>query len=236
MDAHQLEPTLRNLLRESLDVEQGPHPAWAGSPAARRVAERQRRRWPATAVAAAAVLVVAIVGVPFLAGGSWLSGIGATDPAQSPALLARGTIVDRDWGPVDLAATGSGTNVTGRMTIGRVEESEIGYLVVDLRCARATEDGLITIGGPIQDGAGIRFKGFPKGSLAGILLKPGAPPKMTRLVPNRSVLAKIWVGAIADAPATQTTDCLAYLDAMLAWDRATHPDLGWAGGSVEVGP
>ena len=63
MDAHPLEPRLRDALRETLEPEHGPHPEWADSPAARRVAEHQRSRWPLRAfAAAAAVLVVAVVG------------------------------------------------------------------------------------------------------------------------------------------------------------------------------
>lgn len=63
MDAHHIEVTLRDGLREALDTQHGPHPEWAGSPASRRVAEHQGNRWPLRAIAAAAaVLVVAVVG------------------------------------------------------------------------------------------------------------------------------------------------------------------------------
>ena len=178
--------------------------------------------------AAAAVLAVAVIGYTTLPG-IGIVGPGATPP-PSPSLIARGSIDERDWGPVEFEATRDGASVTGRMTIGTVEEPlsdpTLGFLVVDLQCARTTEDGLIMIGGYITDGAGGRFTTWHAGTLAGLVLKRGSP-----------VLVKVWVGA-QSIPATETTDCAAYLDASLAWDRATFPDLGWAGagGAVELGP
>lgn len=68
MQTHSLEPRLRDALRETLDRELGPHPVWAGSPAARRVAELQRRRrWPLRMLAVAAVIGAA-GGAALLAG------------------------------------------------------------------------------------------------------------------------------------------------------------------------
>jgi Tol biopolymer transport system component len=55
----QLERQLRSVLHEQLDVEVGPHPIWAESPAAQRVIEldgRRRRRWPLRALAVAAMI------------------------------------------------------------------------------------------------------------------------------------------------------------------------------------
>ena len=153
MDAHGLEPTLRDVLRETLDVELGPHPVWSGSPAARRVAERKRSRWPLRALAAAAaVLVVVAVGYPFLQGNGGIGGRSTITPSPSPALLARGTFVIRDWGPVEFEATREGSSVTGRMEIGRGRGAEW-PITVDLQCTRTTDDGLIMIGGYTDGGA-----------------------------------------------------------------------------------
>lgn len=91
-----------------------------------------------------------------------------------------------------------------------------------------TEDGLIMIGG-YTDGAGGRFAGTPDGTLAAIVLKRGSPIK-----------AQIWEGSLLNAPGTQTTDCLAYLDAWLTWSRTSLPGDEWLrddiDGTVEFGP
>ena len=126
--------------------------------------------------------------------------------SPSPALLARGNFVIRDWDRVVFEATREGSSVTGRMTVGRKKRTS-DFFRVDLQCARTTEDGLIMIGG-YTDGAGGRFAGQPEGTLAAIALKRGSP-----------VEAQIWAGSIVNWPATQTTDCVAYLDASLTWIR-----------------
>jgi hypothetical protein len=83
MNSHHVEATLRSVLRETLDAEHGPHPEWAGSPAAVRVAEHQRNRWPLRAIAAAAaVLLVAVVG---WSGGSRPTQATIPAPAFGPA-------------------------------------------------------------------------------------------------------------------------------------------------------
>jgi hypothetical protein len=175
--------------------------------------------------AAAAVLAVAVIGYTTLPG-LGIVGPGATPP-PSPSLIARGTVVHRDWGPIEFEATREGPSLTGRMTIGSDEEplsDPLGFLRVDLQCARTTEDGLVMIGGYITDGAGDRFTDFRAGTFAGLVLKPGSP-----------VLMKVWAGNL---PGTETTDCVAYLDAQLAWERATFWDIGWTGGggAIELGP
>src|SRR5688572_23321474 len=69
MTTDELERQLRGTLRETLDREQGPHPAWTESPAARRVAglDRRGRRWPLRVLAVAA-LIGAVGGAALLAG------------------------------------------------------------------------------------------------------------------------------------------------------------------------
>jgi len=178
----------------------------------------QRRSWPAwrkfhmskfavAAAAMAATLVVAVAGYNLLPG-LGIVGPGATaSPSPTPSLLARGSYDARDWGPVEFEATRDGSSVTGRMTIGRRDET--GYLVVDLQCARTREDGLIAIGGYITNGAGERYTLWPEGTLAGIVLPGGARAQLS------NSLAAIWVGAVRNVAATETTDCLEYLDAQL---------------------
>src|SRR6478735_3949362 len=70
MKTQELERELRSVLRETLDAEQGPDPAWAESPAARRAADfdRRRRRWPLRVLAVAA-LIAAGGAAALIAGG-----------------------------------------------------------------------------------------------------------------------------------------------------------------------
>jgi dipeptidyl aminopeptidase/acylaminoacyl peptidase len=70
MNDYDFEQHVRASLRAALDSELGPDPTWAESPAARRVAEverRSRRRWPLRALAVAA-LIGAGGGAALLAG------------------------------------------------------------------------------------------------------------------------------------------------------------------------
>lgn len=65
-----LDRQVRRLLREGLNLEVGPDPTWAESPASRRVAEQERRarlRWPLRILAVAALLG-AIGGAALLGG------------------------------------------------------------------------------------------------------------------------------------------------------------------------
>jgi hypothetical protein len=175
--------------------------------------------------AAAAVLVVVIVGYQFLPGNGGIGGQPTIAPPPSPALLARGTFVIRDWDTVEFEATREGSSVTGRMTVG-LKEGTSDFLRVDLQCARTTEDGLIMIGG-YTDGAGGRFAGMHEGTFAAIALKRGSPVK-----------AQIW--AYGSAPWTPTTDCVANLDGWLTEERTRFPDEIWLRddieGTVEFGP
>jgi hypothetical protein len=177
----------------------------------------------ATLVAAAAVLAVAIGSYQLLPG---IAGPGGS-PSPSPALLARGSFVIRDWDKVDFEATRQGPSVSGHMTVGQ-KEGTSDFLRVDLRCARTTEDGFLMIGG-YTNGAGGRFARDPGGTLAAIVLKHGSPVK-----------AQIWHGSLVNFPGTQTLDCVAYLDAWFTWSRTSHPGDDWLrddiDGTVEFGP
>ena len=89
---------------------------------------RQRRSWwPARrsesmntyakfALAAAAVLVIAVVGYNFLPG---QAGVGGPTATPSPASLAFGNFISHG-GQIELDATGEGSNVTGSMTYADV--------------------------------------------------------------------------------------------------------------------
>lgn len=170
------------------------------------------------AAAAAAVLVVVIVGYQFLPG---RSGPGAT-PAPAPSLIARGSFVEHDWGLVEFEAIREGSSVTGRMTLAERDDG-FGPITVDLRCTLATDDGLVMIGGYVT--VGNQF--FEPGTPAWIALQRGSPDR-----------ASVNYGSQMDVPATQTTDCLAYLDAWLQHYRRggyTIP-LGVLDGGVEFGP
>lgn len=93
MTTDELERRLRSALRETLDRELGPHPAWTNAPAARRVAEVERRRWPLRVLRALAVAAVigAAGGAALLAGAlnqpaeydnGWIAfGVAQEDPA-----------------------------------------------------------------------------------------------------------------------------------------------------------
>jgi hypothetical protein len=167
-------------------------------------------------------------GTQTVIGPGGLEPIEGTVELGGPVLLGRGSFDIRDWGRVDFEATREGSTVTGRMAIGRGRGS--GWpMNVALECTRTTEDGLIMIGGRITSGPSELATPWAEGSLAAIVLKRGSPVK-----------AAIWVGSIVNWPATQTTDCVAYLDAWLNWSRTSSPSEHWLRddikGTVEFGP
>jgi hypothetical protein len=140
---------------------------------------RQRRSWwPAwrsnrmnTYVkligAAAALVLVAVVGYRFLPGNGGVGGQPTTAPSPSPTLLARGTFTILGAN-VELNATGGGDNVTGTMAVTH----GTGDFTVALKCARATEDGVILIAGDITDSTSPYAR---EGAREVIVLKRGSP-------------------------------------------------------------
>jgi len=70
MQSDHFERTLRDALRETLDREQGPHPAWTDSPAARRVAERARERRRLGLRVLAVAAAIGVVGGAAVFGGT----------------------------------------------------------------------------------------------------------------------------------------------------------------------
>ena len=209
--------------------------------AARNVRGVERRSWLPTwrsnrvntyakfVAAAAAVLVVAVVGYQFLPRSGGVGGQPTIAPSPSPTLLARGSFAHMDWGPVEFEATREGSNVTGRMTIGLEDgtpaDPEKGFVGVDFQCGRTTEDGLMAIGGYSTDGAGLTFRVHEEGTLFALVLRRGSP-----------INGQLWGGTLENMPSTQTTDCLAYLDAWLPVARLNDPMLHELRGTVEFGP
>jgi hypothetical protein len=156
---------------------------------------RQRRSWwPARrfefmntyaklALAAAAVLVVAVVGYNVLPGRGGVGGPNAT-PSPSPAPLAVGSFISHG-AQIELDATGEGSNVTGSMT----GSEEGNRFTVDLACTRTTDGGLIVIAGTVSAST---FDPFTEGSRAAIILERGSPVRagfMFEDAPNATCLA-----------------------------------------------
>lgn len=161
--------------------------------------------------AAAAVLLVAVVGCQSQPGSGSVSGQPTNAPASSPALLASGTFRFPPMGvEVTLDATGEGSNVTGTMTVSDAVSS----LTVDLECTLTAEDGRILIGGDTTDST---FDDSPKGTRYAIVLKPGSPVG--------AVFG--WQGTDPAAPS-----CMAFLEDM---SRGTT-ELAPIEGTVELGP
>ena len=120
------------------------------------------------AAAAAAVLVVAVIGYQFLPASIGPGASSApTTVAPTPPLLARGTfkLLGAD---VELNAIGGGESVTGTMAVTH----EDGDFSVDLQCTRTTEDGVILIAGDITESTSPYAR---KGAREVLVLKPGSP-------------------------------------------------------------
>lgn len=142
--------------------------------------------------AAAAVLVVAVVGYQFLPGNGSSGGQPTIAPSPSPMLLARGAFGAKG-GEVELDATGDGDSVTGTMTVSH----ETGDFTVDLKCTRTAEDGRLLIGGDTTDSTSSYAR---KGARTAIVLKPGSPVH---------AVFEFEVGRPAAA------SCLAYLEGII---------------------
>ncbi len=104
---------------------------------------QRRSRWPAwrthrmntyakLLAAAAAVLIVALVGYRFLPRDGGFGGQPTVAPSPSPTLLARGSFTAAGGMSVDLDATGAGSSVTGRMSA----TGEANAFTVDLECTQ----------------------------------------------------------------------------------------------------
>ena len=168
--------------------------------------------------AAAAVLVVAVVGYQFLPGNGGVGGQPTIAPSPSQALLARGTFTAQVGGgyAVDLDATGEDSSVTGSMIVSQATKG--GY-TVDLECTR-TIDGLLWIGGDVTESTN---SDAPAGTRAAIILKRGDP------------VEALFAWQMDDPP---SASCQAFFDDMIALDPTADPRAGMEPieGTVELGP
>ena len=211
-DAH--ENAERMLLRALDEVDTTPQrrswwPAWRSN---------SMNTYAKLIAAAAAVLLVAVVGYQFLPGNGGVGGQPTIAPSPSPALLARGTfkILGAE---VELRATGGGDRVTGTMSVTHPD----GDFTVDLKCTRTTEDGVILIGGDVTDSASPYA---PKGSREVILIKRGSPVSATVENDKRD-----------GSDVRPAASCPALLQQVI--DTDTQTVIGWLEpieGTVELGP
>ena len=160
-DAH--ENAERMLLRALDEVDTTPQrrswwPAWRSN---------RMNTYAKLIAAAAAVLLVAVVGYQVLPGNGGIGGQPTIAPSPSPTLLARGTF-KLLGAEVELSATGGGDSVAGTMSVTHPD----GDFTVDLKCTRTTEDGVILIGGDITDSASPYAR---KGAREVIVIKRGSP-------------------------------------------------------------
>ena len=168
--------------------------------------------------AAAAVLVVAVVGYQFLPRNGGIGGPPTIAPSPSPALLARGTFTAQvgDGYTVDIDATGGASSVTGSMI---VSQTTSGRYTVDLECTR-TIDGLLWIGGDVTQSTN---SDAPTGTRAAIVFKRGSPVKA------------IFVWQMNDP---RSASCQAFFDDMIALGGAGDLRAGLKPieGTLELGP
>jgi hypothetical protein len=165
--------------------------------------------------AAAAVLVVAVVGYQFLPASGGPGGQPTIAPSPSPALLARGTFTALGGGfNVDLDATGGGSSVTGSMSV--TGDSDF---TVDLECTRTIDD-LLWIGGDVLESTN---SDAPAGTRAAIVLQRGTP------------VEAIFVFQFDDP---QSASCQAFFDDMIAIGGTEDIQAGLEPieGTVELGP
>jgi len=172
-------------------------------------------------LAVLAVVAIAVVaynllpGVRDQTGQPSPSAIPSTSPG--PAALVVGSFGSHG-GNIQLDATGDGSNVTGSMIYADNGGAELGGFTVDLKCTRATEGGLIFIGGPISDATKGYVTNAPVGTNVALILQRGSP-----------VLAEILV----QYPDPHEPDCMTFLES-IADDRppgALEPIVG----AVEFG-
>jgi hypothetical protein len=169
--------------------------------------------------AAAAVVLVAVVGYQFVPRSGGIGGQPTIAPSPSPALLARGTFTAQVGGgyTVDLDATGGASSVTGSMIVSSHETS--GGFTVDIECTR-TIDGLLWIGGDVTESTN---SDAPAGTRAAIVLKRGSP------------VEAIFVWQMNDP---RSASCQAFFDDMIATGGAGDLPAGMKPieGTLELGP
>jgi hypothetical protein len=202
----------RVLLRALDEVDTTPQrrswwPAWRTNP---------MNTYAKLLAAAAAVLVVAVVGYQFLPRNGGIGGPRTIAPSPSPALLARGSFTAQVGGgyTVDLDATGGASSVTGSMVVSHATN---GGFTVDLECTR-TIDGLLWIGGDVTQST---YSETPEGTRAAIVFERGSPVKAIF----------VWQGSDP-----RSASCQAFFDDMIAIGGEPVGALEPIEGTVELGP
>ena len=176
--------------------------------------------------AAAAVLLVAVVGYQFLPRSGGVGGEPTIAPSPSPSLLARGNFTAQGI-TAELDATGSGADVAGTMALSQSGTSNVA--TVDLECARTTAEGLIEIGGLLTESAWDPNAqdwndGFPTGQRVAVIFEPGSPVKA------------IWNVTSADQGVTSCEGMFENLDSSPDEILPGQPGLDPISGTVEFGP
>lgn len=176
------------------------------------------------AVAAAAVLVVALIGFRFLPANDSFGGPTTAAPTTAPTIapssptpapLATGEFSSHGVA-ASIDARGAGSDVTGTMAL-----SDTGLTAtVDLECSRTTESGLLMIGGLLTNSTFTEF--FPAGHRVAVVFQAGAPVKA------------VWYIVLPGDEPMPT--CQALMDFM-ATDEAEFIDgLEPIEGTVQLGP
>jgi hypothetical protein len=205
----------RVLLRALDEVDTTPQrrswwPAWRTNP---------MNPYAKLVAAAAAVLVVAVVGYQFLPRNGGFGGPPMVAPSPTSAMLARGTFTAQVGGgySVELDATGGASSVAGSMKVSS-HGTNTGYTVA-LECSR-TIDGLLWIGGDVTQST---YSDAPAGTRAAIVLKRGSP------------VEAIFAWQMNDP---RSTSCQAFFDDMIATAGAGDIRAGLKPieGTLELGP
>ena len=139
----------------------------------RRIA--QVNKFVPVAIAAAAVLVVAVIGYNMLPGPGGPGGQPTAVPTVQPTLapLAAGSFKSHG-AQIELEVAGEGANVTGSMTVVDEGGDQAGRFTVELACSGTTADGLMVIGGSVT--ASTNYDEYaPMGSHVAIVIKRGTP-------------------------------------------------------------
>ena len=165
-------------------------------------------------VAAAAVLVVAVVGYQLMPRNGGVGSEPTVAPSPTASSLAQGDFTSHGV-VAHIDARGSGANVSGTMTVNDAGKRA----TVDLECSKTTDSGLLEIGGLVTEST--FDDGFPKDRRVAIIFQPGSPVK-----------AVWYVAFVAEAP---VASCQALVDDVLPGTEVAA-DLEPIDGTVELGP
>lgn len=170
-------------------------------------------RFLAIGAAAAAVLVVVVIGSQVFGRPTNVGGGDEATPTPQPTTstpvavtLASGsfTVPLGEFGEaVDIEAVRRGDDVSGTMEISNPAGGEGAYSV-DVQCARTTEKGFLVIGGEVTESTYQEF--IEDGAYVAIALAPGTPVRM------------LWAAdvLVTDEVPAPAESCSAFVDSMLA--------------------